>query len=64
MRGRKIKNAMEVEWDGFNEKERQEKEAIQVLSLTSKRYSLKNLSSTTNKDTRPELYLIVVAYSP
>lgn len=45
-------------------KKRREREGIQVWGLTSKQYSLKNLSSTTNKDTRPELSLIIAAYSP
>lgn len=37
-------------------------EEMEVWGFTSKQYSLKNLSFTTNKDTRLELCLIVVAY--
>lgn len=40
------------------------KEGMQDWNLTSEQSSLKNLSSTTNKDTGPELYLIIPAYSP
>lgn len=41
---------------GWHEEERGRNAS---LRLTSEQYLLKNLSSTTNKDTRPELYLIV-----
>ena len=54
-------------WRDEGEKKRKKEgaeEGMQVWGLTSEQYSLKNLSSTTNKDTRPELYLIIAAYSP
>lgn len=50
--------------EGEDKAQKKVEEGMQVWDLTSKQYSLKNLSSTTNKDTRPELYLIVAAYSP
>lgn len=49
--------------DAVKKKRKKKKEGMQVGGLTSKQNSLNNLSSTTNKDTRPELYLIIAAYS-
>ena len=55
---------MEEEKGLKNNNKKKVEVGMQLWGLTSKQYSLKNLSSTTNKDTRPELYLIVAAYSP
>lgn len=60
-----MENTTEGEDDVMKKKKKEgAEEGMRVWGLTSEQYSLKNLSSTTNKDTRPELYLIVAAYSP
>ena len=59
-----VRHAVEMEKEGEKregEKERGVRGVMQVWSLTSLQNSVKNLSSTTNREKSPELWL---AYSP